>query len=225
MKQELWTAVDHYINELLVPSDPALDAAVEATAAAGMPAIQVSPAQGKLLHLLARMQGARNILEIGTLGGYSTIWLARALPPDGKLLTLEASAKHAEVARGNLARAGLTDRVELRLGPALDTLPQIAAEGRGPFDLTFIDANKSAMADYFDWALKLSRPCSVIIADNVIRDGSVLEADSSDPDIQGVRRFNERVAAEPRVSATEIQTVGSKGYDGFALVVVLDTAR
>jgi predicted O-methyltransferase YrrM len=225
MTQELWTAVDHYINELLIPSDAALDAAVEAATAAGMPAIQVSPSQGKLLHLLARMQGARNILEIGTLGGYSTIWLARALPPDGKLLTLEASAKHAEVARANLVRAGLTDRVELRLGPALDTLPQIAAEKLGPFDLIFIDANKSAMADYFDWALKLSRPGSVIVADNVIRDGSVLEANSNDPDIQGVRRFNERVAAERRASATEIQTVGSKGYDGFALVIVLDTAR
>jgi len=220
--QELWTAVDQYINGLLIARDAVLDTALEASAAAGLPAIQVSPAQGKLLHLLARLQGARNILEIGTLGGYSTIWLARALPPGGSLLTLEADAKHAEVASANFARAGLTGCIELRLGPALDTLPEIVAEGRGPFDLIFIDANKSAMAEYFDWALKLSQPGSAIVADNVIRHGGVIDAGSSDPDIQGVRRFNERVAAEPRVSATEIQTVGSKGYDGFALVVVLD---
>src|SRR5271166_6172022 len=222
MNQEVWTAVDHYINELLVPRDPLLDAALEASAAAGLPFIQVSPPQGKLLHLLARLQGAHKILEIGTLGGYSTIWMARALPPGGRVLTLEADAKHAEVARSNFARAGLSGVIELRLGPALKMLPQIAAEGRGPFDLIFIDANKSTMAEYFDWALKLSRPGSVIIADNVIRDGAVIDAESADPDIQGVRRFNERVAAERRVSATEIQTVGSKGYDGFALVLVLD---
>ena len=220
MTQELWTAVDQYINGLLVPSDPALDAALEASTAAGLPSIQVSPPQGKLLHLLARLRGARNILEIGTLGGYSTIWMARALPAGGRLLTLEASAKHAEVSRANFARAGLASVIELRLGPALDTLPQVAAEGRGPFDLVFIDANKDKMLEYFDWALKLSRPGSVIIADNVIRDGAVIDAASKDPDIQGVRRFNERLAAEPRVSATEIQTVGSKGYDGFALALV-----
>ena len=165
------------------------------------------------------MHRARNILEIGTLGGYSTIWLARALPPGGRVLTLEADARHAEVARANFARAGLAEVIELRLGPALETLPQIATEGRGPFDLIFLDANKSTMAEYFDWALKLSRPGSAIIADNVIRDGAVLNASSDDPDIQGVRRFNQRVASEPRVSATEIQTVGSKGYDGFALAV------
>jgi predicted O-methyltransferase YrrM len=220
MTHELWTAVDQYINGLLVPSDPVLDAALEASTAAGLPSIQVSPPQGKLLHLLARLQGARNILEIGTLGGYSTIWTARALPPGGHLITLEADAKHAEVARANFARAGLGGMIELRLGPALDTLPQIAAEGRGPFDLVFIDANKDSMPEYFDWALKLSRRGSVIIADNVIRDGAVIDAASEDPDIQGVRRFNERLAAEPRVSATEIQTVGSKGYDGFALALV-----
>ena len=220
MTQELWTAVDQYINGLLVPSDPALDAALEASTAAGLPSIQVSPPQGKLLHLLARLRGARNILEIGTLGGYSTIWMARALPAGGRLLTLEASAKHAEVSRANFARAGLASVIELRLGPALDTLPQVAEEGRGPFDLVFIDANKDKMLEYFDWALKLSRPGSVIIADNVIRDGAVIDATSKDPDIQGVRRFNERLAAEPRISATEIQTVGSKGYDGFALALV-----
>ena len=221
MTQPLWTSVDEYINGLLVPGDPALDASVEASRKAGLPPIQVSPSQGKLLHLLARMQGARNILEIGTLGGYSTIWMARALAPGGRLLTLEADGRHAEVARANFALAGLAEVVDLRQGPALETLPHVAAEGRGPFDLIFIDANKSSMAEYFDWALRLSRPGSVIIADNVIRDGAVLDRASADPDIQGVRRFNERLAREPRVSATEIQTVGSKGYDGFALILVL----
>lgn len=221
MNQEIWTAVDHYINGLLVPSDSVLDAALEASAAANLPVIQVSPPQGKLLHLLARLQGARNILEIGTLGGYSTIWLARALPPGGRVLTLEADAKHAEVARANFRRAGLASVIELRLGPALDSLPKVAAEGLGPFDLIFIDADKFNMAEYFDWALKLSRRGSVIIADNVIRHGGVIDAASDNVDIRGVRRFNERLAAEPRVSATEIQTVGSKGYDGFALAVVL----
>jgi predicted O-methyltransferase YrrM len=220
MTQELWTAVDQYINGLLVSNDPALSAALEASTAAGLPSIQVSPSQGKLLHLLARLRGARNILEIGTLGCYSTIWMARALPPGGRLLTLEADAKHTEVARANFARAGLAGVIELRLGPALDTLPQVAAEGRGPFDFIFIDANKDTMPEYFDWALRLSRRGSVIIADNVIRDGAVIDAASKDPDIQGVRRFNERLAAESRVSATEIQTVGSKGYDGFALALV-----
>lgn len=222
MTQELWTAVDKYINEMFIPSDSVLEAAVRASTEAGLPSIQVSPSQGKLLHLLARSVSARNILEIGTLGGYSTIWMGRALPPGGRLLTLEADAKHAEVARTNFARAGLEKTIELRLGPALNTLPQVAAEGRGPFDLIFIDANKSTMAEYFDWALKLARPGSLIISDNVIRDGIVIDAASADPDIQGVRRFNERVAAERRVSATEIQTVGSKGYDGFALALVLD---
>jgi len=225
MTRELWSAVDHYIAGLLVPADPVLDATLQASADAGLPSIQVSPLQAKLLHVLARLQGARNILEIGTLGGYSAIWLARALPPGGRLLTLEADAKHADVARASFARAGLTGVIELRLGPALDTLPQIAAEGHGPFDLIFIDANKNHMAEYFDWALKLSRRGSVIIADNVIRNGGVIDTASTDPDIQGVRRFNERLAAESRVSATEIQTVGSKGYDGFALAVVVVDAK
>ena len=221
MIDQQWTAVDRYITEMLVPSDPVLEAALKASADGELPSIQVSPPQGKLLHLLARSINARNILEIGTLGGYSTIWMARALPAGGRMLTLEASAKHAEVARSNFARAGLANTIELRLGPALETLPSVAAEGRGPFDLIFIDANKSTMAEYFDWALKLSRPGSVIIADNVIRDGAVADPNSTDADVQGVRRFNERVSAEPRVSATAIQTVGSKGYDGFALVLVL----
>jgi predicted O-methyltransferase YrrM len=221
MNQEVWTAVDDYINGLLVPSDPVLDAALASSTAANLPAIQVSPPQGKMLQVLARLVGARNVLEIGTLGGYSTIWLARALPSDGRVLTLEANPKHAEVARANFARAGLTTVIELRLGKALDLLPHVASEARGPFDLIFIDANKSNMPEYFDWAVKLSHRSTVIIADNVIRHGGVLDATSDDADIQGVRRFTERVAADPRVSATAIQTVGSKGYDGFALIIVL----
>ncbi len=176
--------------------------------------------QGKLLYLLARLQGARKILEIGALGGYSAIWLARALPPDGRLITLEADPKHAEVARANISRAGLGDLVELRLGRALDTLPQLQAEGRGPFDLIFIDADKQNIPAYFTFALQISRGGSLIIVDNVIRKGAVIDADSADPDVQGVRQFNKMLAAEPRVSATEIQTVGSKGHDGFALALV-----
>ncbi len=224
MTQELWTAVDRYLNDLLVPSDPALEAALAASADAGLPAINVAPNQGKLLHLLARLQGARAILEIGTLGGYSTIWLARALPPGGRLITLEANPRHAEVARTNIARAGLKDVVDLRLGQALETLPQLVDEGRGPFDLIFIDADKPGYPDYFAWALRLSRRGSVIVADNVVRKGAVADAASEDPLVQGVRRFAERVAAEPRVSATAIQTVGSKGYDGLAIAVVIADA-
>jgi predicted O-methyltransferase YrrM len=221
MMQEQWTAVDRYITDLLLPADAALDAALAASVAAGLPAINVSPAQGKLLHILARAQGARTILEIGTLGGYSTIWLARALPEGGRLITLEADAKHADVARANIARAGLAGVVELRLGLALDTLPQIAAEGLGPFDLFFIDADKPGNADYFRWALQLARVGSVIVVDNVVRKGEVIDATSTDAMVQGVRRFNEALAAEPRVSATEIQTVGIKGYDGFAIALVI----
>jgi len=221
MNQQTWTAVDNYISSFLASHDDALDGALKASAKEGLPEIQVSPAQGKLLHVLARLISARNILEIGTLGGYSTIWMARALDPGGRILTLEFSPKHADVARANFARAGLGKVIEIRVGPALETLPKIAAEGHEPYDLIFIDANKSQMPEYFDWALKLSRPGSIILADNVIRDGKVIDANSPDPDIQGVRRFNERLGSESRVSATEIQTVGSKGYDGFALAVVL----
>jgi predicted O-methyltransferase YrrM len=220
MSQEQWSAVDRYITGLLVPPDPALDAALADSAAAGLPAINVSPNQGKLLHLLARLQGARNILEIGTLGGYSTIWLARALPAGGRLVTLESELKHADVARANIARAGLSGVVELRLGRALDTLPQLAAEGRGPFDLIFIDADKPSNADYFAWALRLSRRGSLIVVDNVVRKGGVIDPASTDDKVQGVRRFYDVLAAEPRVSATAIQTVGSKGYDGFAVALV-----
>jgi predicted O-methyltransferase YrrM len=220
MTQEQWTAVDSYLRDLLVPPDPALDSALQASAAAGLPAIHVSPNQGKLLHLLARLQGARTILEVGTLGGYSTIWLARALPAGGSLVTLEVDPNHAEVARANLARAGLAGVVDLRLGPALDTLPRLAAEGRRPFDLIFIDADKPGYPDYFAWALRLSRTGSLIVADNVVRKGAVADPASEAPAVRGVRRFLELLAAEPRVSATVIQTVGSKGYDGFALALV-----
>jgi predicted O-methyltransferase YrrM len=221
MSQDQWTAVDRYINDLLVPSDAALDAALKSADDAGLPKINVAPNQGKLLSILAQSIGARSILEVGTLGGYSTIWLARALPAGGKLITLEVDAKHAEVAQANIERAGLSKVVDVRLGRAIDTLPQIAAEGHGPFDLIFIDADKPSNADYFAWALKLSRKGSLIIIDNVVRDGKVINADSDDASVQGVRRFNEILAAEPRVTATEIQTVGSKGYDGLALALVI----
>jgi predicted O-methyltransferase YrrM len=220
MTPEQWTEVDRYISDALLPADPVLEAALQASADAGLPAISVSAPQGKLLHLLARIHGAKTILEIGTLGGYSTIWLARALPADGKVVTLELDPKHAEVARANFVRAGLAGMVELRVGKALDTLPQLAAEGRGPFDLIFIDADKVSIPEYFTWALKLSRRGTVIIVDNVVRKGAVVEADNTDPSIQGVRRLNEMLATETRVSATTIQTVGSKGYDGFTLAVV-----
>jgi predicted O-methyltransferase YrrM len=220
MSQDQWTAVDRYITELLVPPDPVLDAALADSAAAGLPAISVTPNQGKLLHLLARAQGARRVLEIGTLGGYSTIWLARALPVDGYLVTLEVDPKHADIAHANLARANLLDIVDLRVGPALDTLPQLAAEGRGPFDLIFIDADKENITEYFAWALKLSRRGTMIIVDNVVRKGAVIDPVNDDTRVQGVRRFYESLTAESRVSATAIQTVSSKGYDGFAVALV-----
>jgi predicted O-methyltransferase YrrM len=218
--QERWDAVDRYIADLLLPADPSLDAALEASAAAGLPPHQISPAQGKLLQLLALMQGARTILEIGTLGGYSTIWLGRALPADGRLVALEADPGYADVARANVARAGLADVVEIRVGRALDTLPLLAAERRGPFDLIFIDADKRSNAEYLAWALKLSRPGTVIVADNVVRGGAVAGDGDGDETVQGVRRFYELLAANPRVTATAIQTVGSKGYDGFSIALV-----
>jgi predicted O-methyltransferase YrrM len=220
MTEDQWTAVDRYFNDRLVPSDPALDAALQASAAAGLPPHQVAPNQGKLLQLLAQAVWARNILEIGTLGGYSTIWLARALPEDGRLITLEIDPICAEVARASIARAGLARVVELRLGRALDTLPQLVSEGCGPFDLVFIDADKEKNPDYFAWALRLSRRGSLIIADNVVRNGTVADPASSDTSVLGVRRLTELLATEPRVSATVLQTVGSKGYDGFAVALV-----
>jgi predicted O-methyltransferase YrrM len=217
--QEQWTAVDEYINDLLIGSDAELDAALEASTAAGLPAIAVSPPQGKMLHIFARTIGARKILELGTLGAYSTIWMARALPPDGKLITLEYDPKHAEVARANIARAGLAGKVEVRIGRAIDTLPQLT--GEAPFDLIFIDADKVSYPEYFKWTLKLSRVGTLIIADNIVRKGAVADPDSDDENVQAVRRYNELLAAEPRVSATVIQTVGSKGYDGFAMALVV----
>lgn len=220
IKSKLWTKVDDYINDQLVPADPALNAARKAAAAAGLPDIAVTPSQGKLLHLLARSIKARNILEIGTLGAYSTIWLARALPANGKVITLEFSPKHAQVARKNIARAGLSKKVDLREGAALETLPKLAAERRR-FDFFFIDADKENNANYFQWALKLARPGSLIFVDNVIRDGKVANARSKDPMIQGVRRLNDLLKKEKRVVATTIQTVGAKGYDGFTLALVL----
>ena len=222
MTQELWSAVDRYINDLFEPPDAALTAALQASSAANLRPINVSPNQGHFLQLLARALGARNILEIGTLGGYSTIWLARALPAGGRLITLEAEPKHAEIARANIARAGLAGVVELRLGRAIESLPKLAAEGRGPFDFIFIDADKPSYVDYFAWALKLSRRGTVIIGDNVIRKGAVADPSSEDELVQGVRRFNAAVAAEPRVMATAMQTVGSKGYDGFTMALVVE---
>jgi predicted O-methyltransferase YrrM len=212
-----WEDVDRYISDTLVRPDDALQAALDASDEAGLPAINVSPAHGKFLWLLARIVGAKRILEIGTLGGYSAIWLARGLASAGRLITLEALEKHAAVARKNIARAGLGDVVEVRVGEALHALPAL----QGPFDLTFIDADKQNNAEYFSWALKLSRPGSVIVVDNVVREGAVIDARSRDAAVQGVRRLNERIAAEPRVAATAIQTVGVKGYDGFAIALVL----
>lgn len=223
MNREQWTAVDHYIADRLVPSDDALSAALEASDSAGLPAINVSPAQGKFLMLLARIQGARNILEIGTLGGYSTIWLARALPAGGRLVTLEADAKHASVARANLERAGLAGVVEVREGPALETLPQLIAEDGDPFDLIFIDADKPNTPDYVALALKRSRPGSVIVVDNVVRGGDLIDAERMDAGIQGIRRLYDMLAADSRLTATAMQTVGGKGYDGFAIALVTGT--
>lgn len=221
MTQDRWSAVDEYLSGQLVPAEEALESALRASAEAGLPPISVSPSQGKLLNLLARAQGARRILEIGTLGGYSSIWLARALPPDGHLITLEADSRNAEVARENLALAGLAGVTEVRVGRAQETLPHLIAAGAGPFDLIFIDADKAGYPDYLRWSLDLARPGTVIIADNVVRDGAVADPVNDDPSVRGVRRFIELLAAEPRVSATAIQTVGSKGYDGFALAVVV----
>jgi predicted O-methyltransferase YrrM len=220
--QDQWSAVDSYIADLFLAPDPALEAALASSAAAGLPAISVSPTQGKLLHVLARVQGARRILEIGTLGGYSTIWLARALPADGRLISLEIDPRHADVAQTNLDRAGLSSAVEIRLGPALDTLPKLVREGRGPFNLIFIDADKPGYADYLKWSLKLARKGTLIIADNVVRKGAVADPGSKDENVQGIRKFNEALAAEKRVTTTVIQTVGSKGYDGLALILVTD---
>jgi len=219
--QNLWTEVDRYFCDLLAPADEKLDAALAANRQASLPSIDVSRLQGKFLDLLVRVTGARRILEIGTLGGYSTIWMARALPEGARIVSLEVNPRHAEVARANLLNAGVLERVDLRVGRAIDSLPILEASGAGPFDLIFIDADKPSNADYLAWALKLSRPGTLIITDNVVRDGKVVQAKNADADVQGVRRSAEMMAAEPRLSATVLQTVGVKGYDGFALAVVL----
>jgi predicted O-methyltransferase YrrM len=220
MSEDAWTAVDEYIAEQLIGEDAALDAALQSSAEAGLPAIAVSPPQGKLLHLLARSIGARSVLEIGTLGGYSTIWLARAVGEGGRVLSLEADARYAEVARANVARAGFADTVEIRVGAALDTLASIAAEQPAPFDLVFIDADKVNTPEYFSWALPRTRSGGLIVADNVIRGGTIADPQSGDPGGLAARRLHEMLQAEPRVSATTIQTVGMKGYDGFTLMLV-----
>ena len=220
MGKEQWTRVDQYFADLLLRHDPPLEAALKTSDAAGLPQIQVAPNQGKFLMILARALGARRILEIGTLGGYSAIWLSRALQSDGRLITLEAVPAHAKVARENLDRAGFAENAEVRLGRALDTLPQLAAEGLGPFDFIFLDADKRTYPEYLEWCIKLSRRGTMIVADNVVRGGAVVDAASRDLDVQGVRRFLELLSTDPRLSATAIQTVGAKGYDGMAMAVM-----
>jgi len=219
--QEVWTKVDRYYADLLAPTDETLDSVLHANEQACLPAIGVSRLQGKFLELLVRITAAHRVLEIGTLGGYSTIWMARALPSGGRIVTLEFDPHHADVALANLRRAGVADRVDLRLGPAIESLPRLAGTADAPFDLVFIDADKESYAEYLDWSLKLSRPGTVIVADNVVRDGKVADPACDDPRVQGIRRFAARLAAEPRLCATAMQTVGIKGYDGFTLAVVL----
>lgn len=220
MSDTSYAAVDAYLEGLFGAPDPVLAAALERASAAGLPDIAVSPSQGRFLQVLALVCGARRILEVGTLAGYSTIWLARALPDGGRLVTLEADPRHAEVAAANIARAGLSDRVDVRVGSALDTLPQVEADGLGPFDLVFIDADKPSNPFYVEWALKITHPGSVIIVDNVVREGAVVESDSEDSAVLGVRRMNELIATDQRLTATAIQTVGSKGYDGMLVALV-----
>lgn len=219
MAEDQWKAVDEYVSGVLAPHDDALDAALRAGVEAGLPQIQVSPPQAKLLHLLARTIGAERILEFGTLAGYSTIWLGRALGEGGRLITLEANPDYAEVARANVARAGLADVVDLRVGPALETLPALEAEGAGPFDLTFIDADKVHSPEYLAWSLERCRPGGLIVTDNVVRAGTLAEAESGDETIEAQRRLHDALAADPRLVATTIQTVGGKGYDGFAIAL------
>ncbi len=219
--QPLWAAVDQYLGGMLAPSDEHLEAALKANQKAELPAIDVSPLQGKFLHVLVQMTQAKRVLEIGLLGGYSTIWMARALPRGGRIVSLEFSPKHAEVARANLQRAGLLRRVDVRVGQALDSLPVLARERSGKFDLIFIDADKANNPHYLDWALKLSRRGSVILVDNIVRQGMVIDAKSVDLDIKGTRRCLEMMAANPRLSAFAMQTVGVKGMDGFAMAVVI----
>jgi predicted O-methyltransferase YrrM len=222
MEEQVFAEVDRFIGETIVAEDEALRAAVERAEAAGLPSIQVSPPQGRLLQLLVRLLGAERILEFGTLGGYSAILMARALPPEGRLITLEAKAEYAEVARESIERAGVGDRVEVRVGPALEALPELEREGAGSFDLVFIDADKVNTPDYFSWALDHTRPGGLIIADNVVRRGTLADRDDPDEATKAQRRLHETLAAEPRVEATTIQTVGGKGYDGFLIALVKD---
>ncbi|MFG3340293.1 O-methyltransferase [Glycomyces sp. NPDC048151] len=222
MGQAQWTEVDGFLSSLLVGEDEVLAGATEAAQRAGLPPISVSPAQGKLLYLLAKTLGAKRVLEIGTLGGYSAIWMARALPKDGHLVSLEYSPRHAEVASANVARAGLVGVVEIRVGAASESLPKLAAEGSEPFDMVFIDADKGGYPDYLDWSLKLTRPGGLIVADNVVRGGAVADGLSRDPNVQGVRSYLEKVAADPRLDGTVMQTVGVKGYDGLSIARVAD---
>lgn len=219
--QKVWTDVDRYFGEHLIAPDAALDAALAANRDAGLPTIDVTPLQGKFLELLVRISGARRVLEIGTLGGYSTIWMARALPAGGSMVTLELEPRHAGIARTNLERAGVADRVEIRIGRAVDSLQALVDNRAEPFDFIFIDADKASYPEYLDYSLKLSRPGTVIVADNVVREGAVVEAAHPDPNVQGVRRFAEKLAAEPRLSATMLQTVSVKKHDGLILAVVL----
>jgi predicted O-methyltransferase YrrM len=217
---EIWKKVDCFFTDALIPADSGLDAALAANRKADLPAIDVTPLQGRFLELMIRAMGARRVLEIGTLGAYSTIWLARAVGDGGKVVTLELDPRHAEIAQRNLDNAGVADRVGLRIGPAAKTLEALVAEHTAPFDFIFIDADKAGYPNYIEWSLKLSRPGTLIIADNVVRDGNVIDPDDPDPNIQGVRRFTDLVAADPRLSTTVLQTVGSKGYDGFAIAIV-----
>ncbi|WP_263355759.1 O-methyltransferase [Acidicapsa ligni] len=221
MSRTKWAEVDSYLTDKLISPDPVLKATLAANATAGLPSIDVSPTQGKFLHMLATIQGAKRILEIGTLGGYSTTWLARALPPEGRLISLEFAAKHATVARENIAHAGLSEIVEIRIGPAAESLAQLHAEGTAPFDLIFIDADKPNNHTYLEWALKFSHKGTIILIDNVIRNGEISNAQSTDPNVTGTRAMFEIIAANPRLQATTLQTVGSKGYDGFTLAIVL----
>jgi len=218
--QETWTAVDGYIDDMAVGPDPVLDDVLNASAAAGLPSIAVSPSQGKFLFLIAKAVGAKRILELGTLGGFSGVWLARALPLEGRLVTVEVNPTHAEVARANFERAGVARVVDLRVGQALDVLAQLEVEGAASFDLVFIDADKVRYPEYLDWAIRLCRPGALILADNVVRDGAVIDATSEDPSVRGVRSFMDRVKENPHVTGTVLQTVGTKGYDGMALLLV-----
>jgi predicted O-methyltransferase YrrM len=220
VNQELWSAVDNYIVGAVLNADETLDAAVRASDEAGLPSIQVSAPQGKFMYLLARVHGAKRILEVGTLGGYSTIWLARALPASGTLVTMEIDPTHARVAKANLERAGVGDKVEVIVGNARELLPELERRNLTPFDLTFIDADKASIPFYFESALRMSRPGSLILVDNVVREGAVIQADSEDASVQGVRKLNEMMAADPRIEATILQTVGVKGYDGLAIALV-----